>query len=123
MQNENSPIIKWLGKKLKRLRKLKGLSQMSLAELAEMDLNYYGSVERGEKGISVQKLSNISKALQVSMSELFLDEPINFSINKKDAKKEKQIDIIISTLRKFDFQDLLLVQELLARANKWKANK
>lgn len=123
MQNENSPIIKWLGKKLKRLRKLKGLSQMSLAELAEMDLNYYGSVERGEKGISVQKLSNISKALQVSMSELFLDEPKNFSIDKEDSEKEKQIEKIISALRQFDFDELLLVQDLLAKANKWKANK
>jgi len=123
MQNENSPIIIWLGKKLKRHRNLKGLCQMGLAELAEMDLTYYGAVERGEKGISVQKLSNISKALQVSLSELFLDEPENFSIDKEGSEKDNQIEKIISSLRQFDFDELSLVYDLLARASKWKANK
>ncbi len=37
-------FLKWFGQNLKRARKENGYSQESLAELAGMDLSYYGAV-------------------------------------------------------------------------------
>lgn len=57
---------------MRELRRASGLSQEALAERAEIHRNYVGSVERGERDVSVGVVDRMSAALGVSMSEFFL---------------------------------------------------
>lgn len=59
------------GTKLKSLRKNKRLSQETLAELCGLDRTYIGSVERGERNISLINIVKISVALKIKVRELF----------------------------------------------------
>jgi transcriptional regulator with XRE-family HTH domain len=58
------------GQRIRTIRKEKGLSQESLAALADIDRSYMGHIERGEKNITLTKIYQIAKALDVSPSQL-----------------------------------------------------
>ena len=55
---------------LRRLRMKRGLSQEKLAELARLHRNYVGSVERGERNISIDNIEKLARGLDVAMAEL-----------------------------------------------------
>ncbi|MEI9477584.1 MAG: helix-turn-helix transcriptional regulator [Deltaproteobacteria bacterium] len=61
------------GKRIRELRKSKGISQESLAELCGMHRTYLGGIERGERNPSLENIERISKALCITMVELFKD--------------------------------------------------
>ncbi|KJH70667.1 helix-turn-helix domain-containing protein [Aliterella atlantica] len=63
-------ITEQFGKKVRHLRKLKNLSQDELAELCELHRTYIGSVERGERNITLINANKIANALSVSLAEL-----------------------------------------------------
>lgn len=65
----NTLLIK-LGQRIRSFRKARGLSQGGLAEATGLHRMYIGGVERGERNISIENLSNIAKALNISLSEL-----------------------------------------------------
>lgn len=60
-----------LGNNIKLARLEKGLSQENLAELAGLHRTYIGSVERGERNVSLENIVAISKALSLSPTKLF----------------------------------------------------
>jgi transcriptional regulator with XRE-family HTH domain len=62
-----------LAKNIRALRKERGLSQESLADEAELHRTYIGSVERGERNISIDSIEKIAKALRVSGARLLSD--------------------------------------------------
>ncbi|MGD1087364.1 MAG: helix-turn-helix transcriptional regulator [Verrucomicrobiota bacterium] len=64
-------IQRKFGERVRTLRRAKGLSQEALAEAADLDRSYIGSVERGERNISLQNIVKIASGLGVSTSELF----------------------------------------------------
>ncbi|MBM7572389.1 transcriptional regulator with XRE-family HTH domain [Aquibacillus albus] len=53
------------------LRKKQGLSQEELAHLSNTHPTYIGQLERGEKNVTVDTLDKVTKALNVSLEELF----------------------------------------------------
>jgi transcriptional regulator with XRE-family HTH domain len=57
------------GKILKELRLEKNLSQESLAFESGIDRTYIGDIEKGERNISLQIVSQLSQALQISLSD------------------------------------------------------
>ena len=61
---------KAFGAQVRALRKPRGLSQEQLAHLAGLDRTYVGSVERGERNVSLDNIWNIALALGVHPSEL-----------------------------------------------------
>jgi transcriptional regulator with XRE-family HTH domain len=66
------------GAVLKSVRNSKGLSQEELAFSANLHRTYIGSVERGERNISLKNISLICKVLEISLSDFFMEiETIN----------------------------------------------
>lgn len=59
-----------LSKSLRRLRATHGVSQEKLAELCGLHRTYIGSVERGERNISLDNLERIATAFQITVAAL-----------------------------------------------------
>ena len=55
---------------LRACRRRKGLSQEKLAELAGLHRTYVGSVERGERNISLDNMERLANALSVNLADL-----------------------------------------------------
>lgn len=58
---------KAMGERLKLARKNKLFTQEEIAEQVGISLNFYGMIERGEKGLSVKTLAQICEILGESM--------------------------------------------------------
>lgn len=66
MQN----VLKRLGGNIRRYRSMKGISQEELAEICSLHRTYIGSVERGERNVSLQNIVKIAYALDVTPQDL-----------------------------------------------------
>lgn len=55
---------------LRKTRKAQGISQEKLAELAELHRTYVGSVERGERNITIDNMERLARALGVTITAL-----------------------------------------------------
>ena len=58
------------GANVRRLRQAKGLSQEGLAQMAGIHRTYIGSVERGERNVSIDNMERIAAALGASIADL-----------------------------------------------------
>ena len=64
-------ILRLFGERLRELRTKRDLSQEHLAELAGLDRNYIGQIERAERNVALVNIVKIAKALGVEPGELF----------------------------------------------------
>lgn len=62
---------KAFGSRVRSLRLDLSYSQEYLAELANLHRTYVGSVERGERNVSLDAISALARALDVPVRELF----------------------------------------------------
>ena len=60
-----------LGKRIREQRVALGISQEDLAHFSGLHRTYIGSVERGERNVSVVNNVSIARALPMTPSELF----------------------------------------------------
>ncbi|KPV57891.1 MULTISPECIES: helix-turn-helix domain-containing protein [Paenibacillus] len=72
-------VLQKTGARIRTLRKLMGISQEALAEKADLHYVYIGSMERGERNITLQNLEKIAKALNVELYELFKFEDLDIT--------------------------------------------
>ena len=63
-------ICKIFGDRVRELRVAQGLSQEVLAQKAGLHRTYIGSIERGERNISLSNMYKIALALNLSLYEL-----------------------------------------------------
>lgn len=68
-KEEQIYLIK-VGNRIRELRTQIGLSQEKLSFACNLDRTYIGSVERGERNISVINLNKIAIALKTKSSEI-----------------------------------------------------
>lgn len=59
-----------LGKNIKKARKKADLTQAEVAEKAEIHVNYFARIERGEENPSIDIIEKIANALKVKSSEI-----------------------------------------------------
>ena len=60
------------GRRIRQLRKAQGLTQEGLAAKAGLDFKYFGSLERGERNVTLQNLEKGARGLGVEPLQLFL---------------------------------------------------
>ncbi|MEG9883171.1 MAG: helix-turn-helix transcriptional regulator [Hyphomicrobiales bacterium] len=63
--------LKHLGNHIRQMRNERSISQEELAELAGVHRTYVGTIERGEKNVTILSIGKIAAALGVTISELF----------------------------------------------------
>ena len=69
-----SDARKVFASRLRQIRQVKGLSQEDLADRAGLHRTYVGSVERGERNISIDNIERLAKALEIDIIELLNEE-------------------------------------------------
>jgi transcriptional regulator with XRE-family HTH domain len=63
-------IQRRLGEKIRKLRLDKGFSQQSFADECGLHRTYMGSVERGERNLTLKTLQTVAKALGLTVADL-----------------------------------------------------
>ena len=108
-------LRKLFGRRVRQLRKSMGLTQQQLASRVGMDYKYLGSVERGERNITIDNIQRIAEALGVEPYQLFLfsyeglkpeeevvEDRIKDVLERCDLRKRKLILRIIAEIAEFD---------------------
>jgi transcriptional regulator with XRE-family HTH domain len=70
LRKPSGEITSLLARNLRSLRSAQRLSQEQLAEIAGLHRTYVGSVERGERNVTLSSLELLAKALGVNVVEL-----------------------------------------------------
>lgn len=109
-------LPKMIGERIRNFRKRKGLSQEELGYLANLHASYIGQLERGEKNATLESIGKISKALEVSLEELF------HSVDPKESGKGP-LEQIVTTLQGRSKEDQAFFLEILLLMFEWKEKK
>ncbi|MES2970844.1 MAG: helix-turn-helix transcriptional regulator [Patescibacteria group bacterium] len=62
---------KALGETFRQAREKAGLKQQDVADKANMHVNYYARIERGQENPSFEKLQSIMRVLKIKSLDLF----------------------------------------------------
>jgi transcriptional regulator with XRE-family HTH domain len=65
------------GRRVRQLRKEKGVSQEAFAHEIKIDRSYFGSIERGERNVSLENICLIAKGLSVPPAQLLMFDALN----------------------------------------------
>ena len=75
MADEDVKVL--FGRRVRQLRKAKGVSQEAFAHEIQIDRSYFGSIERGERNVSLDNICLIAKGLGVAPAELLRFDALN----------------------------------------------
>jgi transcriptional regulator with XRE-family HTH domain len=70
LRKPSPSLTRILAQNVVRLRRAKGLSQEALADVCGLHRTYVGSVERGERNVTLSTLEVFAQALRVSVIDL-----------------------------------------------------
>ncbi len=94
--------IKESGKRIRHLRTQKGYTQEYVAQALHIDRSFYGRIESGKKGCSVDFLIRLSSFFGVSLDYLILGKESSAFLCLKDSETLKADAIkLIDNLESF----------------------
>ncbi len=71
VKRTGTDILTAFGRAVRRRRTELGLSQEALAERANLHRTYVADIERGVRNVSLYNIQKLSRALELSVPELF----------------------------------------------------
>ncbi|HAD82487.1 MAG: hypothetical protein A2509_10340 [Candidatus Edwardsbacteria bacterium RIFOXYD12_FULL_50_11] len=98
--------LKLIGQRIKKLRKDAGFTQDKLAVKASIHEKYIGQIERGEINTTIETISRIANALNVTIADIF-------NISEGPERKKKIIIEITDKLSKQSIEKLDLVNRVV----------
>ncbi|MGN7886810.1 helix-turn-helix domain-containing protein [Dyadobacter endophyticus] len=85
-----------LSEKIRQIRLQKGLSQENMADMLGLSTTAYGDIERGRTELSVSRLENVAKLLDVPMPELL---GIDVSMSETEWLRQENTRILAENRR------------------------
>ena len=70
----DDPLLRRVGHRVRKLRDQKGVSQEALADIVGVDRSYMSGIERGVRNLSILKLRDVARALNVPIRALVSDD-------------------------------------------------
>ena len=101
----NSNMI--LSERIKYLRKSRNMTQEEFAKEIGIEAQHISCIERGKKGIGIDKLLLICKKFNVNMDVLLPVEP------EDDSEKEKLIEEIVEIVRGMDTVQVGVLRKMI----------
>ncbi len=95
------------GKRIKQLRKAKGLTQKELGIKADMEYQYLGAIERGEKNPSLGFIGKLAVGLELNTYQLFM------FAEEQETTKEITSGEIIGFLKLCDAKTIKMALEIV----------
>ncbi len=106
-------LRKGLGRRLQQLRKAADLTQQQLADRVRMDWKYLGSIERGERNVTIDNIERILKALGAEPYEAFL---FSFKARPRENLDEQ---LLLRLVRNTDRNARPLIVDLVQAVLTW----
>jgi transcriptional regulator with XRE-family HTH domain len=85
-----------LSEKIRQIRLQKGLSQENMADMLGLSTTAYGDIERGRTELSVSRLENVAKLLDVPLPELL---GIDVSMSETEWLRQENTRILVENRR------------------------
>jgi len=85
-----------LSEKIRQIRLQKGLSQENMADMLGLSTTAYGDIERGRNELSVSRLENVAKLLDVPLPELL---GIDVSMSETEWLRQENTRILAENRR------------------------
>ena len=73
MNIEEREFLREVGARIRAQREARGLTQAQLAQQCGLHRTFIGSVERGERNVSILNLRLVARVLRVPLTELITD--------------------------------------------------
>lgn len=106
-----------VGERIRYYRNIRKMSQEALALSAELNPAFIGHLERGLKSPTVSTLEKVTKALNITMEELFAE---NLDTPNKDIKRAVAVDRISVSLNRLSEEELRYISEIIESVIKFK---
>lgn len=74
MNLSDQRFLRRIGDRIRERRIARGWTQDELGEKCELHRTFIGSVERGERNVSILNLRVIAVSLRIALAELFADQ-------------------------------------------------
>jgi len=99
------------GTRVRHLRKTKGWTQEMLADKADMEYQYLGAIERGEKNLTIDYIERIASGFEIEPYQLFLFSTEGLKLEEEQV--EDKIEDILKLCDKKTKQSLLAIIQVL----------
>ena len=76
----NATILTAFGQAIRKLRNNAGISQETFAAMCDLHRTYISDVELGKRNVSLENIQKMAEALDMSISDLFLEVERNEAV-------------------------------------------